>query len=226
MEIDWQAFWLTLQLALVVSAILLILGLPIAYWIAFSRWRWKFLVEAVVALPIVLPPTVLGFYVLVALGPRSPLGRWWISLTGHTPAFTFGGLVMGSILYSLPFAVQPFTASFSGIDRKVIAASATLGASPLRTFFRVIAPLSLPGLIAGTILSFAHTMGEFGVVLMVGGNIPGVTRTVSIDIYDQVQASNYAAANQTALLLLVFCFVVLAVVYGANRKVWTVGPPG
>lgn len=224
MQIDWQAFGLTLQLALVVSAILLIFGLPIAYWIAFSSWRWKFLMEAVVALPIVLPPTVLGFYVLLALGPRSPLGHWWISLTGHTLAFTFGGLVIGSILYSLPFAVQPFTASFSAVDRKLIAASATLGASPLRTFFRVIVPLSLPGLIAGAALSFAHTMGEFGVVLMVGGNIPGITRTVSIDIYDQVQASNYAAANQTALVLLLFCFAVLAIVYGVNRKVWMVGP--
>ncbi len=177
-----------------------------------------------VALPIVLPPTVLGFYVLVALGPRSPLGRWWIALTGHTLAFTFSGLVIGSILYSLPFAVQPFAASFAGVDRKLIAASATLGASPLRTFFRVIAPLSVPGLITGTALSFAHTMGEFGVVLMVGGNIPGVTRTVSIDIFDRVQASDYAAANETALLLLVFSFAVLAVVYGVNRKAWVIGP--
>jgi molybdate transport system permease protein len=224
MAIDWQALWLTLQLAVIVSAILLVLGLPIAYWIAFSRWRWKFLLEAVVALPIVLPPTVLGFYVLVALGPRSPLGQWWIALTGHTLAFTFTGLVIGSILYSLPFAVQPFAASFSGVDRKLISASATLGASPLRTLFRVILPLSMPGLITGTALSFAHTMGEFGVVLMVGGNIPGVTRTVSIDIYDQVQASNYAAANQTALLLLVVCFAVLSIVYGLNRRAWVVGP--
>src|SRR5579862_6899181 len=224
MNIDWQTFRLTLQLALTVSAALLVLGLPIAYWTAFSRWRWKFLVEAVVALPIVLPPTVLGFYVLVALGPRSPLGSWWISLTGHTLAFTFSGLVIGSILYSLPFAVQPFAASFAGVDRKLIAASATLGASSIRTFLRVIAPLSLPGLIAGSVLSFAHTMGEFGVVLMVGGNIPGVTRTVSIDIYDRVQASDYAGANATALLLLAFCFVVLTVVYGVNRKPWLVGP--
>jgi len=221
---DWQAFWLTLQLAVVVSVVLLGIGLPLAYWIAFSRWRWKFLVEAVVALPIVLPPTVLGFYVLVALGPRSPLGRWWIGLTGHTLAFTFGGLVIGSILYSLPFAVQPFAASFAGVDRRLMAASATLGASPLRGFFRVILPLSVPGLITGIALSFAHTMGEFGVVLMVGGNIPGVTRTVSIDIYDRVQASDYAGANATALLLLGLCFAVLAVVYGVNRKVWAVGP--
>src|SRR2546429_4762611 len=145
MVIDWEPFWLTLQLACSVAAILLVIGLPIAYWIAFSRSRLKFLVEAVVALPIVLPPTVLGFYVLVALGPRSPLGRWWIALTGHTLAFTFSGLVIGSILYSLPFAVQPFTASFVGIDQKLIAASATLGASSLRNIFGVIEPLSLPG---------------------------------------------------------------------------------
>jgi molybdate transport system permease protein len=166
----------------------------------------------------------LGFYVLVALGPRSPLGRWWISLTGHTLAFTFSGLVIGSILYSLPFAVQPFAASFSAIDRKLIAASDLLGVSRLRTFFRVIVPLSLPGLVTGAALSFAHTMGEFGVVLMVGGNIPGVTRTVSIDIYDRVQASDYAGANQTALLLLVLCFVLLALVYGMHRRAWTLNP--
>src|SRR5579863_7552128 len=179
MTMDWQTFWLTLQLAGAVSAILLVVGLPIAYWIAFSRWRWKFLVEALVALPIVLPPTVLGFYVLVALGPRSPLGRCWISLTGHTLAFTFTGLVIGSILYSLPFAVQPFAASFAGVDRRLIAAAATLGASPLRSFWRIVLPLGTPGVVTGMVLSFAHTMGEFGVVLMVGGNIPGVTRTVS-----------------------------------------------
>ncbi len=224
MAIDWQTFGLTLQLAVTVSALLLLIGLPIAWWIAFSRWRWKFLVETIVALPIVLPPTVLGFYVLVALGARSPLGRWWISLTGHTLAFTFSGLVIGSILYSLPFAVQPFAASFAGVDRKLIAASATLGASQLRTFFRVIAPLSISGLVTGAALSFAHTMGEFGVVLMVGGNIPGVTRTVSIDIFDRVQASDYASANATALLLLAFSFAMLALVYGMNRKPWIVGP--
>jgi len=229
MSIDWQAFRLTLELAVVVSAILVMVGLPLAYWIAFSRRRWKFLVEALVALPIVLPPTVLGFYVLVALGSQSPVGRWWQSLTGHTLAFTFTGLVIGSILYSLPFAVQPFAASFSSVDRKLLAASATLGASPLRTFFRVVVPLSVPGLVTGVALAFAHTMGEFGVVLMVGGNIPGVTRTVSIGIYDQVQTSNYAAANQMALLLLAFCFAVLAVVYGLNRRTphqakWMIGP--
>jgi len=227
MSIDWQSFRLTLELAALVSAILLVAGLPLAYWIAFSRWRLKFLVEAIIALPIVLPPTVLGFYVLVALGSHSPLGRWWQSFTGHTLAFTFTGLVIGSIVYSLPFAVQPFTTAFSSVDRKLLAASATLGASPARTFFRVVAPLSMPGLITGVVLAFAHTMGEFGVVLMIGGNIPGVTRTVSIDIYDQVQASNYAGANATALLLLVFCFAVLAAVYGLNRrnpKSWMIGP--
>jgi molybdate transport system permease protein len=218
MAIDWQTFSLTLQLAFAVSVLLLLLGLPIAYWIAFSSWRWKFLVQAIVALPLVLPPTVLGFYVLVALGPRSPLGRWWISLTGHTLAFTFSGLVIGSVIYSLPFAVQPFAASFASVDRKLIAASATLGASSLRTFFRVVAPLSVPGLVTGAALSFAHTMGEVGVVLMVGGNIPGVTRTVSIDIYDRVQAADYAGANQTALALLVLCFVLLMIVYSFHRK--------
>ncbi len=226
MSIDWKAFRLTIELAVVVSIILAVVGLPLASWIAFSRWRGKFLVEALVALPIVLPPTVLGFYVLVALGSRSPLGRWWQSLTGHTLAFTFTGLVIGSILYSLPFAVQPFAASFSSVDRKLLSASATLGASPLRTFFRIVVPLSVPGLVTGGALAFAHTMGEFGVVLMIGGNIPGVTRTVSIDIYDQVQASNYAVANATALLLLVFCFAVLTVVYGLNRKTLHTGRPG
>jgi len=203
---------------------LVLIGLPIAYWITYSRWRWKFLAEAVVALPIVLPPTVVGFYVLVALGPHSPIGRWWEALTGHTLAFTFQGLVIGSLLYSLPFAVQPFAASFAAVDPKLIAASATLGASKLRTFFRVILPLSASGLVIGVALSFAHTMGEFGVVLMVGGNIPGVTRTVSIDIYDQVQASNYSSANQTALVLLAISFVVLSAVYALNRRVWTVWP--
>jgi molybdate transport system permease protein len=221
---DWQAFWLTIRLAVLVAAVLLVLGLPIAYWIAYSRLRWKFLAEAVVALPIVLPPTVLGFYVLVALGSRSPLGRWWQSLTGHTLAFTFAGLVIGSIIYSLPFAVQPFAAAFALVDPRLMAASATLGASKLRTFLKVILPLSIPGVVTGVALSFAHTMGEFGVVLMIGGNIPGVTRTVSIDIYDQVQAINYAAANQTALVLLTISFAVLSLVYEVNRKVGATWP--
>lgn len=215
---DWQALGLTVRLAVLVAAALLIIGLPIAHWIAYSRRRWKFLVEAVVALPIVLPPTVLGFYVLVALGSRSPLGRWWQGMTGHTLAFTFEGLLIGSIVYSLPFAVQPFAASFASVDSRLLAASATLGASRLRTFFQVVLPLSVPGLVTGIALSFAHTMGEFGVVLMVGGNIPGVTRTVSIDIFDKVQALNYSGANHTALVLLVISFLILAVVYGINRR--------
>lgn len=217
---DWQSFWLTIQLAVLVTLILIVVGLPLAYWIAYSRWRWKFLVESLVAMPIVLPPTVLGFYVLLALGSRSPLGRAWQAMTGHTLAFTFAGLAIGSILYSLPFAVQPFAASFSQVDSRLIAASATLGASRLRTFFRVVLPLSVSGLLTGVALSFAHTMGEFGVVLMVGGNIPRVTRTVSIQIYDQVQALNYAAANQTALVLLAVSFLSLCLVYGVNRKPW------
>ncbi|HUK24396.1 MAG TPA: molybdate ABC transporter permease subunit [Terriglobales bacterium] len=217
---NWQALWLTIRLATLVAAILLVLGLPLAYWIAYSRWRWKFLVESVVALPIILPPTVLGFYVLVALGSRSPLGRWWQAATGHTLAFTFEALVIGSVLYSLPFAVQPFAASFAAVDSRLLAASATLGASRFRTFFRVILPLSVPGVLTGAALSFAHTMGEFGVVLMVGGNIPGITRTVSIDIYDQVEALNYSSANHTALLLLGLSFVVLSLVYGLNRRAW------
>ncbi len=218
------ALRLTFELAAIVAGLLLIIGLPVAYWITYSRWRWKFLVEAVVALPLVLPPTVLGFYVLVALGARSPLGRWWVSLTGHALAFTFEGLVIGSIIYSLPFAVQPFAASFDSVDRKLLQASATLGAGRMRTFARVILPLSVPGLVTGIALSFAHTVGEFGVVLMIGGNIPGVTRTASIFVYDEVQAFDYASANQTAVVLLVFSFVVLSLVYALNRRVWAVWP--
>jgi molybdate transport system permease protein len=223
---NWEAFWLTVRLAAIVSALLLAIGIPIAYWLTYSRWRWKFLVDAVVALPIVLPPTVLGLYVLMALGTRSPIGRYWDTLTGHPLAFTFEGLVIGSVLYSLPFAVQPFAAAFSGVDGKLRRASASLGESPLGTFRRVVLPLSKAGLVTGFVLSFAHTLGEFGVVLMVGGNIPGVTRTISIDIYDQVQAGNYSAANQTALILLIISFLVLSVVYGVNRRAWIsiVGP--
>ena len=221
---NWQALWLTIQLGVLVAAILLVAGLPIAHWIAFSRWRWKFLIEAVVALPIVLPPTVLGFYVLIALGSRSPLGRFWQSLTGHPLAFTFEGLVIGSVFYSLPFAVQPFAAGFASVNPRLLAASATLGASNAKTFFRVILPLSIPSLIIGIVLSFAHTLGEFGVVLMVGGDIPGHTRTVSIDIYDKVQALDYASANTTALVLLAISFVMLALVYGLNRQVRMVAP--
>ena len=221
---NWAPLWLSLKLAATTAGLLLLIGIPIAYWITYSRWRWKFLVEAVVALPIVLPPTVLGFYVLVALGGRSPIGRAWQSWTGHTLAFTFSGLVVGSVIYSLPFAVQPFAASFAAVDRQLLAASAVLGAGRWRTFRRVIAPLSLAGIVTGAALSFAHTMGEFGVVLMVGGNIPGVTRTMSIAIFDDVQALDYASATSEAAVLLIFAFAILTLIYGLNRKVWAAWP--
>ena len=212
-----EALLLTLRLAVLVSLILLAIGLPLGYWLASSRWRWKFIVEAIVALPIVLPPTVLGYYVLVAIGPLSPVGRWHHAVTGSSLAFTFRGLVVGSVLYSLPFAVQPIAAAFSSVDRNLLNASATLGASPWRTFWQIVFPLGLPGVLTGFVLSFAHTLGEFGVVLMIGGNIPGATQTISIWIYDQVQALNYGAANQMAALLLVVCFVILTVLYGLRR---------
>ena len=214
-----EALLLSVRLALCVSAILFAVGTPLAYWLAFSRWRGKFLVESVVALPLVLPPTVLGFYLLVAMGPRGPLGRLWQTVLGHGLAFTFTGLIFASVLYSLPFTVQPLVASFESVDRKLLDASAVLGASALRTFRRVILPMSIPGVLTALVLSFAHTLGEFGVVLMVGGNLPGVTRTVSIDIYDHVQSLDYADANRMALILLVFSFAVLSVVYGINRRV-------
>ena len=221
---DWTAIALSLRLAAVVSLVLLVIGVPIAYWLTFSRRRWKFLVESVVALPLVLPPTVLGFYVLVALGSRSPVGRLWTAWTGHGLAFTFEALVVASILYSLPFGVQPIAASFAHIDRTLLEASAMLGAGRFRTFGRIVLPLSLPGVIAGAVLTFAHTLGEFGVVLMVGGNLPGVTRTVSIAIYDDVQSLNLAAAHETALVLLLFSFAALSIVYALMRKPWSVVP--
>lgn len=218
---DWQAIGLSIRLAAVVCVILLVIGLPIAYWLTFSRWRWKFLVESVVALPLVLPPTVLGFYVLMAIGSRSPIGRAWERMTGHGLAFTFEGLVIASIFYSLPFAVQPIAAAFSQVDTSLIEAASTLGSSRWRTAIRIVLPLSIRGIIAGAVLSFAHTLGEFGVVLMVGGNLPGITRTVSIAVYDQVQAFEYAEANATALLLLCFSFGVLCIVYAITRKSWS-----
>src|SRR5690349_23861634 len=212
---------LSFRLAFLVTAILLVLATPLAYWLAYSRWRGKFLLEAVVALPLVLPPTVLGFYLLIAMGPRGPLGKLWLALFGHTLAFTFTGLVIASVLYSLPFCVQPLVASFERLDPKLLAASRVLGANSVRTFRQVILPLSLPGVITAIVLTFAHTLGEFGVVLMVGGNLAGVTRTVSIDIYDRVQSLEYGAANQLALLLLAIAFAVLCLVYAVNRRVWT-----
>jgi molybdate transport system permease protein len=215
---DWQAIGLTMRLAACTTGILLIIGLPVAYWLARSTWRWKFLVEAIVAMPLVLPPTVLGFYLLLAFGPHSPLGRAYTALTGQLLPFSFQGLLIASVLYSLPFAVQPFAAALASVDEELIKVAWTLGVSRLRAFWRVVLPLARPGIFTGIILSFAHTVGEFGVVLMVGGNIAGVTRTVSISIYDDVQALNYAAARQTALFLLAFSFVVLALTYLLQRK--------
>lgn len=221
---DWQALLLTLKLDVIVCALLLLIGVPIAFWLASSRWRGKFLLEAVVALPLILPPTVLGFYMLLAMGPKSPLGRAYGWVWGHGLPFTFGGLVIASMVYSLPFMVQPISAAFASVDPKLTAASAVLGASGLRTFFRVVMPLSFRGLLTGVVLTFAHTLGEFGVVLMVGGNIPGVTRTVSISIYDNVQALDYSSAGQTSLLLLVASFVILSVVYAINRSPAIISP--
>jgi molybdate transport system permease protein len=214
-----ESLLLSIRLALCVSLILFVIGTPMAYWLAYSRWRGKFLVESVVALPLVLPPTVLGFYVLVAMGPRGPFGKLWQAVFGHGLAFTFTGLVLASILYSLPFTVQPLVASFERVDRTLLEASSVLGAGRLRTFARVILPLSVPGVVTALVLSFAHTLGEFGVVLMVGGNLPGITRTVSIDIYDRVQSLDYAEANRMAVVLLFFSFAVLSVVYGVNRRI-------
>jgi molybdate transport system permease protein len=215
-----DALLLSFKLAACVSAILMIVGAPVAYWLAYSNWRGKFLLESAVALPLVLPPTVLGFYALIAMGPRGLLGKLWIALFGHGLAFTFAGLVFASVLYSFPFAVQPLIASFEGVDRKLLHASAVLGAGNLRTFWRVILPLSLPGVVTAVVLSFAHTLGEFGVVLMVGGNLAGITRTVSIDIYDHVQSLEYGEANRMALVLLAISFGVLGLVYAVNRRVW------
>ena len=221
---NWIAIGVTFRLAALTALALVVIGLPIAYWVSFSRWRWKFLVESVVALPLVLPPTVLGFYILVAIGPHSPVGRLYTDLVGHPLPFTFEGLLIASILYSLPFAVQPFAAAFDQVDRRLIEASWTLGVSRIGTFVKLILPMSIAGVVTGFVLSFAHTLGEFGVVLMVGGNIEGVTRTVSIDIYDEVQALNYAGAAKTAVLLLVVSYVILLAVYAINRKVWAVWP--
>src|SRR6059036_2567576 len=217
---NWQALATTLKLASVTSIVLMIISLPLSYWVAFSKWRWKFLVEAIVALPLVLPPTVLGFYVLIAIGPYSPIGRTYARVAGHGLPFTFEGLLIASVLYSMPFAVQPFAAEFASVDRRLLEASWSLGVSPLATFRRVVMPLSVRGLVTGIVLSFAHTLGEFGVVLMVGGNLPGVTRTVSISIYDAVQALDYQSASRTSLLLLVVSFVILAFTYALQRTVW------
>jgi molybdate transport system permease protein len=215
---DAAALTLSAELAALTTAILLVLGLPLAWWLTVSRFRGKFLVEAVVALPLVLPPTVLGFYLLTGLGPRSPAGRLFEAVVGHPFPFSFAGLLVASVLYSLPFAVQPFAAALSAVDRRLVEASHTLGVSPLATFLKVTLPLSWPGVLAGAVLTFAHTLGEFGVVLMVGGNIPGRTRTLSVAIFDHVEALEYAAAHRTAALLLATSFAVLALVYALQRR--------
>lgn len=200
------------------------LGLPLAAWLAFSNARWKPLVEAVVALPIVLPPTVLGFYVLLLLGPHGPVGRAVESLFGTRLPFTFQGLLVASVVYSLPFAVQPFAASFAAVDRSLLEAASALGASRFETFRRVVLPLSRAGVVTGVVLSFAHTLGEFGVVLMIGGNIPGETRTVSVAIYDHVQALDYDSAGATSLVLLAVSFAVLATTYALQRRTVSAWP--
>jgi molybdate transport system permease protein len=208
---DWTALLVSARLSIATTLMLLVVGVPIAYWITFSTWRWKFLVEAVVALPLVLPPTVLGFYILVAV-------------SGSGLAFTFEGLLLASVIYSLPFAVQPFSAAFAAVDRRLLEASWSLGVSRAATFRRIVLPLSARGIVTGMVLSFAHTLGEFGVVLMVGGNRPGVTRTISVAIYDSVQALDYAAAWRTSLLLVAVSFLILVVTYAMQKTVWAAWP--
>ena len=215
---DWEAIWLSVRLASLTTLILFVIGLPFAYWVANTRWRFKFMVEAVVSLPMILPPTVLGFYLLIATGAQSPVGRAYEAITGRALPFSFQGLLLASVLYSLPFAVRPFIAAFAGVERRLVEASWSLGVSRFGTFFEVICPLAWAGILTGLVLAFAHTLGEFGVVLMVGGNIPGVTRTVSIAIYDDVQAVNYAQAGMTSLVLLGSSFVALSVTYLLQRK--------
>ena len=214
---DWQAFALTLKLAAITTAILLCLAIPLAAWLALGRSRWRVLAEALTGLPLVLPPTVLGFYLLVLLGPRTGIGRVLTEMLGHPVAFSFAGLVVGSVIYSLPFAVQPIVAGFSAIDSSLLDAARLLGASPIRMVRTVLVPLAGRSLLTAAILSFLHTMGEFGVVLMLGGDIPGATRTLSLVLFNQVENFDYAAANRTAILLLLFCAAALVVVYARPR---------
>lgn len=214
---EWQTLWLTLQLAVVVTLILLAVGTPLAWWLGRTRSFWKGPVGALVALPLVLPPSVLGFYLLLAMGPNGPLGALtnWLG-TGPLP-FSFGGLVVASLFYSLPFMVQPLQAAFEGIGDGPLETAATLRAAPVDAFFTVAVPLALPGYASAAILTFAHTLGEFGVVLMIGGNIPGETRVASVQIYDYVQALDYAQAHRLAAVLLVFSFLVLLGLYSWRR---------
>ena len=209
---------LSFQLAAITTLILIVIGTPIAWWLARTSSRWKPFVQTTVALPIVLPPTVMGFYLLILLGPGGAIGGWWVELTGSALTFSFTGLVIASCLYSLPFAVQPLVSAFESLGNRNLEAAWTLGASRLDAFFSVAVPLSLRGFLGATVLSFAHTLGEFGVVLMVGGNIPGETRVISIAIYDQVESLNYSVAHQLSATLLVIAFVVLLTMFLANRR--------
>jgi molybdate transport system permease protein len=215
---DLQALLITLQLAFCSTLILLAIGIPMAWWLARSRWRWRFLFEAMVALPLVLPPTVLGFYLLLAFATEGPIGRLLAALGLGPLAFTFTGLLIGSVIFSLPFVVQPLQAAFESIGRRPLEAAATLRAGPLDRFFTIALPLARPGLVTATVLGFAHTLGEFGVVLMIGGNIPGQTRVASIAIYDHVEAMDYANAHWLAGLLLVLSFALLVLVFATNRR--------
>lgn len=221
---DWQALWLTLQLACISTLLLLVISTPLAWWLANSRSKTKTLVETLVALPLVLPPTVLGFYLLVALGPNGWIGAAAQTLGLPALIFSFSGLVIGSVIYSLPFVVQPIQQAFASLGRQPVEMAATLGASPLDQFVSVVLPLSVRGYMTGAALGFAHTLGEFGVVLMIGGNIPGKTQLVSMSIYDHVSALDYASANALSLILLVFSFVLLFGVYRLNQRLDLVRP--
>ncbi len=214
---DWPSLWLTAKLAALTTVLLLFMATPIAWWLATTRSRWATALDALVAMPLVLPPTVMGFYLLLFLSPQGALGQWWLELTGEQLTFSFMGLVVASIFYSLPFAVQPLQASFRGVDNQLLEAGATLGASPMDRFIHLVLPLSRRGYLTAGILTFAHTVGEFGVVLMIGGNIPGETRVVSIAIYEAVETLNYGAAHRLSLVLIGFSFLVLALTYGVNR---------
>ncbi|MDH3613265.1 MAG: molybdate ABC transporter permease subunit [Gammaproteobacteria bacterium] len=210
--------WLSVQLAAITTIVLMIVATPIAWWLARTASRWKPVVQTTVALPIVLPPTVMGFYLLILLGPGGAIGSWWVELTGNALTFSFLGLVIASCLYSLPFAVQPLVVAFESLGQRNLEAAWTLGASRMDAFFSVALPLSVRGYLSAVVLSFAHTLGEFGVVLMVGGNIPGETRVISIAIYDQVESLNYLAAHQLSALLLVVAFIALFAMFHINRR--------
>jgi len=215
---DFGPLWLSAQLAFVTTLALIVLGAPLAWWLSQNHSRWQPVVQAIVAMPIVLPPTVLGFYLLILLGPHGAIGGWWVKLTGDALTFSFTGLVIASCIYSLPFAVQPMQNAFEALPGKNLEAAWTLGASKLDAFFSVAIPLSIRGFVSASVLAFAHTLGEFGVVLMVGGNIPGKTRVVSIAIYDHVETLNYASAHQLSLVLIVFAFVTLFGMFAINRR--------